>query len=65
MNTLIVSLPIFILFIYGFFNIRTGNLECNKQAKIGTACFNDGSCLAKGWILAIIMFTLILSIIGL
>ena len=61
MNTFIISLPILSLFIYGFFNIGTEN---NKRAKKGMLIINNGSLLAKGWILAITILTLIISITG-
>lgn len=64
MNTLIMSLPIFALFIYGLFNITTDNPEANNHAGTGTACIDHSSWLAKGWILAIIMLTLMLAISG-
>lgn len=61
MNTFIISVPILSLFIYGFFNIGKEN---NKQMKKGMLIFNDGSLLAKGWILAITLLTLIISVTG-
>jgi len=61
MNTFIISLPILSLFIYGFFNIGTEN---NKQTKKGMVIVNNGSLLAKGWILAITILMLIISITG-
>lgn len=67
MNTLIMSTPIFILFLYGFFNIMNNSTgkEGYKLTKTGTVGFNGGAWLAKGWILAVMMLMLILSITGL
>lgn len=61
MNTFIISLPILSLFIYGFFNIGAEN---NKQSKKGTLIADNGSWLAKAWILAIGILTIIISITG-
>ncbi len=61
MNTFIISLPILSLFIYGFFNI---GIENNKRTKKGMLIIDNGSLLAKGWILAITILTFIITITG-
>ena len=60
-----MSIPLLIIFLYGFCNIRTADPEQKKQAQTAIAYPNDGSWLAKGWISGIVVLMLILSITGL
>lgn len=65
MNTLIMSIPLSLIFLYGFCHMTTAVPEVNRQAKTGIAKFTNGDWLAKGWILGIVILMLTLSITGL
>jgi hypothetical protein len=65
MNTLIMSIPLSILFLYGFCHMNTANPKTNKLTNSATASLMAGNWLAKSWILGIILLMLTLSIIGL